>query len=103
MPLNRHCEPNLSRHADLSRHCERREAIHVAQQRKMDCFAALAMTLQGHGLLRGVYHRARIRAIRWLSKTRRVLLRAVAEMRPSRSAAPAEIERHPSMMDPLAG
>jgi len=44
MPLNRHCEPNLSRHADLSRHCERSEAIHVAQQRKMDCFAALAMT-----------------------------------------------------------
>src|ERR1700704_2784111 len=27
-----------------NRHCERSEAIHFAAQRKMDCFAALAMT-----------------------------------------------------------
>src|SRR5580700_2650511 len=39
---------------ELSRHCERSEAIHRAAKRK-------------HGLLRrGAYHRARIRAARWL-------------------------------------
>jgi len=26
------------------RHCERSEAIHLTAERKMDCFAALAMT-----------------------------------------------------------
>src|SRR4030088_1552640 len=35
----------------------------------MDCFAALAMTAWGDGLLRGACHRARIRATRWLAMT----------------------------------
>ena len=54
----------------------------------MDCFAEFII--------------GRAFAIRWLAKTRRVLLRAVAEMRPSRTAAPAEIERRPLVMALLA-
>jgi len=30
-----------------ARHCERSEAIHFTAQRKMDCFASLAMTVAG--------------------------------------------------------
>jgi cytochrome c2 len=41
----------------IFRHCERCEAIHAAAKRKKG------------GLLRGVYHRARIRATRWLAMT----------------------------------
>jgi hypothetical protein len=37
---------------DLSiRHCEHSEAIHPSACRAMDCFAALAMTWIGHGVL----------------------------------------------------
>src|SRR3954466_12486728 len=43
-----------------SRHCERSEAIH-------------SFFVLRHGLLRGVYHRARIRATRWLAMTAREL------------------------------
>jgi hypothetical protein len=34
------------------RHCERSEAIHIAPSRTMDCFAALAMTVECGNLAR---------------------------------------------------
>ena len=30
----------------MNRHCERSEAIHVSRKERMDCFAALAMTMR---------------------------------------------------------
>ena len=40
------------------RHCERSDAIHASTRGKMDCFAALAMTLKGRGVLDALSARA---------------------------------------------